>query len=172
MRGGADVPRSFANLADGGQEFGLDRNHLTFHAAFGSREDCIEHRLAVTQHIGIHTLNTDQPFLFIVSSRNRSLGWDACWLPSTSTTKLTSRQAKSAKWTDWKLPDKLPAVQATAAKIAPQCAFDIVFDGAELPRPRCLSCISCAHRAAPHPTSPPTIRRNRDPSCGSATFSP
>ena len=41
---------------------------------------------------------TDQPFLFIVSSRKLSRFCSACWLPSTSTTRLASRQAKSAKY--------------------------------------------------------------------------
>jgi hypothetical protein len=44
------------------------------------------------------TLSTDHPFLFIVPSRYRSLPRPACWLPSTSTTRLASRQAKSAKY--------------------------------------------------------------------------
>ena len=41
---------------------------------------------------------TDQPFLFIVSSRKLSRFCSTCWLPSTSTTRLASRQAKSAKY--------------------------------------------------------------------------
>src|SRR5690606_5966684 len=43
------------------------------------------------------TRKIDHPFLFILSSLKRSVRCSACWLPSTSTTRFRSLQAKSAK---------------------------------------------------------------------------